>query len=101
MDYKTAQAILVLFVEEQKLKAVVLKHFQFSPLNSDRIRKGDVSVPISEELELVLNPTFYKRLKKVMKSLGSRPVRVEGRNYWSNLVKRSDIGKGNETGEPK
>ena len=100
MDHKTAQAILVLVIEEQRFKDALLLHIKPTTTPSDRVRKGCVSVPVSDQLDLVRNPAFYKRLKSAMKSLGSRSVRVDGKNYWSNVVLRSDTSKDIEIGVP-
>jgi len=85
MDHKTAQAILVLFVKEQELKKTTTEHFKYSPIRSSKIRRGVISVTISDQLGLTRNPTFYKRLQKVMLSLGCCEIRVEGRNYYGNI----------------
>jgi hypothetical protein len=81
--------VLTVFIEEGKLVKAINKHFQYS--GEGKIRRGIVAEIISAEISANCNPTFYKRLRKAMMSLGHREIRVNGRNYWSNLELKCSI----------
>ena len=89
MDYKTAQAVLTIYVHEKQLEAAVHKYFQYS--EEGKIRRGIVADKIAAEIGTNKNQTFFKRLRKVMVARDHREIRVDGCNYWSNLAPRPTV----------
>lgn len=86
MNLKTAQAILTIYVHEKQLEAAIAQYFQYS--EEGKIRRGIVADKIADEIGTNKNQTFYKRLRKAMIANDHREIRVDGRNYWSNIQVR-------------